>query len=400
VGRALGFWLLGLTLLTVTAAAAAPSPLYPVYQRLWGLSAITMTAVFGIYAIALLAALLTVGSLSDHVGRRPVLIAGLLLEAVSMASFMSADRVGLLFAARVLQGLATGAILGTLSAALVDLQPLHRPRLASVINSAGPGLGLAAGAVGSGLLVQYAPAPTALGFALLGLAFVGLAAAITVLPEPVTRRAGALGSLRPRVTVPDVARRPFRAAAPALVATWAVVGLYLALGPSLAASVLHAGNHLVGGAVVATLNVTGALASIAAIDLSPRRAMRAGAAVLAVGLAVTLLALNAGSLPGFFAGTAVAGAGFGVTFLGAFGSLVTVAAPAERAGLFAAIFVVSYLALSLPTMVAGALVPVFGLQTIAIGYGGLVIALALVALLAPQRRPALASGSPEGCPAC
>src|SRR3954451_17811700 len=71
--RTAGFWLLGSTLLAFMAAASAPSPLYVVYQHRWGFSATTLTAVFAVYALALLLALLTVGGISDHVGRRPVL---------------------------------------------------------------------------------------------------------------------------------------------------------------------------------------------------------------------------------------------------------------------------------------------------------------------------------------
>ena len=397
LGRAGSFRLLAVTLLVVMAAAAAPTPLYPVYQQRWGLSAITLTAVFAVYAIALLVALLTVGSVSDHVGRRPVLAAGLLGEVAAMLAFATADDVWSLLGARALQGLAVGVLTGTLSAALVDHQPPGRPNLAAVINSAAPGLGLAAGAVGSGLLVQYAPRPTALGYALLAGAFVALTATVLLLPETVLeRRRPAAASLLPRIAVPPAARPTFGAAVPALVSTWAVGGLYLALGPTVAATALHLPSHLVAGAVVGTLFVAGAAATVATDRVAPRRAMRGGAAVLATGMAVSLLALAGTSVPGFLAGTAIAGAGFGVTFLGVLRSLGSLARPAERAGLFAAVFVVSYLAFSIPTVVAGALVPSLGLLAVVRGYGLVVIVLAVaVVLTRPRRRPAADPATPD-----
>ena len=61
-----------------------------------------LTTVFGIYAFALLASLV-VGGLSDHVGRRPVLIGAFVLEAASMSLFLNARGVGWLLAARVVQ---------------------------------------------------------------------------------------------------------------------------------------------------------------------------------------------------------------------------------------------------------------------------------------------------------
>jgi MFS family permease len=385
------FWLVGATLLALMCAASAPSPLYVVYQGRWGFSTTTLTAVFAVYAIALLAALLTVGALSDHVGRRPVLAVSLLVEAVSMLVFLGADGVGWLFVARILQGLANGAATGAIGAALVDLQPRHRPRLGALVNSAAPMFGLAIGAVASGLLVQYTGRPTTVVFGVFVAVFTILAAVVAFLPETVVRRAGAVGSLRPRLAVPRPARRHFASAVPGLIAAWATGGLYLSLGSSLAADVLHVGNHVVGGLVVSALAGAGGVAALVARDLLPHRVMVWGSGVLAAGTALTLLALGTTSTPWFFAGTAVAGLGFGGVFLGALRSLAQLAEPEERATLFAAVYVVSYLAFSIPAVVAGAAVASLGLLTTATAYGVVIILLALLAAVprvAARGRPA------------
>ncbi|MEV4757269.1 MFS transporter [Micromonospora sp. NPDC049559] len=376
-----GFWLLGAALLILMSAAGAPTPLYVVYQQRWGFSATVLTSVFAIYALALLVALVTVGALSDHLGRRPVLAAALVAEAASMLVFLDAHGVGWLLAARTVQGLATGAAAGAISAALVDLQPPARPRRGALVNSIAPAVGLAVGALGSGLLLQYASAPTTLVFGGLAVAFVLLALAVALLPETVSRRPGALASLRPRIAVPAHARPHFLSATPPLVATWAIGGLYLSLGPSLTASSLHVGSHLVGGLVVTTLMGFGAAAALFARDRAPRRVMVVGSVLLAAGTAVSLLALGLGSAPLFFAGTAVAGVGFGAAFLGAFRSLAALPAPGERAELFASIYVVSYLAFSVPAVAAGMIVPRLGLGETATGYGLVVIVLGLLAAL-------------------
>ncbi|MEV5753094.1 MFS transporter [Actinoallomurus sp. NPDC052308] len=400
--RPAGFWLLGATLLVFMGAASAPSPMYVVYQHRWGFSATTLTEIFAVYALALLIALLTVGGLSDFLGRRPVLIAALLAEAAAMVLFLTAGDVGTLLAARTVQGLATGAATGAISAGLVDLQP--GARSGSLVNSVAPALGLAAGALGSGSLVEYAPAPTTLVFAGLTAAFVILAAVMAFLPDLVTARPGALASLRPRAAVPVPARAAFLATAPCLVATWAICGLYLSLGGSLTAGVLHIGNHLVGGLVVTTLTGAGAMASVLVRDRAPQRVMAAGSAALAAGTAVTLLALAMASTPLFFIGTAIAGCGFGSAFLGAFRSLAALAGPGWRAELFASVYVVSYLAFSVPAVVAGAAVPSFGLRATATAYGAVVIALALTAAVSGAvrswaARPVAAAPAPAApCP--
>ncbi len=124
-----GFLAVGTASFLLTASSSAPSPLYPLYQQQWGFSPGMLTAVFAVYALALLATLLTIGSISDHVGRRPVLIGALLLLVVSMGVFVLADDVGWLVLARVLQGLAVGAATGAVSAAVIDLQPSPPARI-------------------------------------------------------------------------------------------------------------------------------------------------------------------------------------------------------------------------------------------------------------------------------
>ena len=164
--RRTSFWVVGLVVLAFLAAASAPTPLYVVLQARWGFSALTLTTVFASYALALLVALLTVGGVSDFVGRRPVLLAALGLEAVAMVLFLVAGDVPLLVVARIVQGLATGATLGVAAATLVDLQPAGT-QLAGVVNGAASTGGLALGSLGSGLLVQLLPGSTHLVFVVL-----------------------------------------------------------------------------------------------------------------------------------------------------------------------------------------------------------------------------------------
>src|SRR4051812_22042174 len=69
------------------ASSSAPTPLYATYQQAFGFSSITLTVIFAVYALAVLASLLVGGRLSDHVGRRPVLIVTILVQAATMLIF-------------------------------------------------------------------------------------------------------------------------------------------------------------------------------------------------------------------------------------------------------------------------------------------------------------------------
>jgi len=388
--RPAAFWSVAVLLVLMLAASGVPSPLYRVYQQEFGFSSGVLTTIFGIYALALLASLLVVGGLSDHVGRRPVLAVAFLIEALSMVLFLVSDGVDWLLAARIVQGLATGALTSTLGASVIDLQNRKHP-LGAFINSAAPGLGLSIGAVGAGLLVQFVPSPTDWVFAVLTVVFVlASAGTLFLLPETSARLPGVVASLRPQVHVPQPNRRAFLAALPILVAAWATGGLYASLGPSLLVDVFGIENHLAGGLLIFALNGTGVLGSLALRGAAPERSLVLGALVFAVGVAGTVAALFAGSVPALFVAAVVTGFGFGGSFLGAVATITAGVTSGHRAGLLASIFVVGYLAFSIPAVAAGIAAGAIGLQRTAEIYGVVVIVLALgaVALLTLRRRRA------------
>ena len=211
------------------AGSAAPTPLYALYQREWGFSPITTTIVFGVYAVAVLVALLFVGSLSDHIGRRPVLLAAIAVQAATMVLFATAGSLPALLAARVIQGLATGAAVGAVGAGLVDL----RRAQGTVANAVAPVTGTATGAIGAGLLVQYLPDPAHLVYLVLLGIFIVQWIGVALMAESATPKPGALAALRPRISVPASLRGPVLAAIPALIAVWSLGSFYGSLGPAL-----------------------------------------------------------------------------------------------------------------------------------------------------------------------
>jgi len=382
LSHAHALWLKASILVTFLAASSAPSPLYAIYREAWGFSALTLTVVFSSYAFAMLAALLVFGALSDHRGRREVVLAALVLEFAAVLLFWRAESVAWLLAARVLQGVATGIAMSALSAGLLDL---HRER-GALINSIAPMIGLGVGALGTSVLVQFAPAPTKLVFDLLLLVFALQTLAALYLPETAERRTGAWRSLMPSISIPAQARTTLWRVLPVNTVQWALGGFYLSLGPTLARIVTGNEAPVVGGALIAAL----VLSSVAAILLvrkrAPRAALVAGATALAIGVGVTLAGVQLHSTVAFFAGTVIAGLGFGAALNGSMGSLVPLAAPHERAGLMSSFFVLSYLAFSLPAIAAGLLAGYFGLQSTAVGYGFALVAMAGAALLAMGRR--------------
>jgi MFS family permease len=370
------FWLVTGALSLLFFTSGAPSALYDVYQAQWKFSTTILTAVFAMYALFLLLTLLVFGSVADYIGRRRVILASLLITAVACALFLLAGGVGLLFVARALQGVAVGLGTEGIGATLIDLQPRGGGR-ASVATGSATLLGLGAGALVTSALVQYGPAPTHLVWWLLLGASLAVTVGVLAVPETVPRRPGVITSLRPRVAVPAGARASFIVAAPCLVAAWALNGLYLSLGPSLAVQVFASPNLLWGGLVIFLLMAAGAAATVVLRAVSPPVTMLSGCLALVAGTVVTIVAIETTSGAAFLAGAALAGAGFGAAvFLGAYRTVTALASPNQRAGIIAAIFTLSYLAFSVPVVIAGLATSHFGLHRTALVYCGIFAVLA------------------------
>ena len=373
-GGHLGY--LAVVMLSFFAASAAPTPLYHLYQHAWGFSSALLTVIFAVYALSLLATLLVLGSLSDYLGRRPVIFAALMLEALSMLLFICASDVSWLIAARVLQGIATGIASSVLGAAMLDTDAVQGP----LVNSITPMFGMAIGALGTSALVEYAPMPLLLAYILLLAAFLIQALYLLRVQETVTPQRGVLASLKPAMHVPPQARGTLLLILPADIAAWALGGFFLSLSPSLLAAATGSSSVLLGGGAVAALTLSGA-ASILNLRLKPAlRALWVGCSFLATGVIVILVAVNVGWLWLFFCGAIVAGVGFGASFLGAMRLLLPLAHAHERAGLMSTFLVLSYLAFCVPSLLAGLAVKSQGLIMTTNVYGAVVVVLALLAL--------------------
>lgn len=372
------FFLLASITVSLLAGSMAPTPIYPIYQAEWGFSALTVTVIFGIYALVLLAALLVAGRLSDHIGRRPVLLAATLAQVVTMALFASASSVEGLLLARILQGLATGAALAAIGAGMIDLDKTRGP----VANAVAPPMGTALGGLLGGLAAHFLPAPTLTIYIVLAAVFLMQAIGVMRMAETVTSRPGALRSMRPQFGVPAATRKPLALAVPVLVAGWALAGFFGSLGPALLRTVFGLNASLAGGIAGFALAGSAAVAVLVLRHRAPRTVLSLGAIALLVGTAAIVLSLSQASSVAFFIGTIVAGIGFGAAFQGAIRSVVPTAQPHERAGVLSVVFVVSYLAMGIPSVVAGFFVAHHApLLLTAEVFGAMVGALAAVALL-------------------
>ncbi len=374
------------TAISFSAASSAPTPLYHFYQQSLGLSPLLVTVIFASYVFGVLAAFLTLSSLSDFIGRRPMILVGLLFSAAALVLFITAGSAAQLILARIVQGVAVGSALTTLGATILDTDR----RNGAILNSVTTFIGLMLGSLLAGSLLAFAPWPGQLVYIVLLAVTLLETIVLLVVPETATLRSGALASLKPQVRVPAIARPVLVRLLPLNIAAWALSGFYLSLMPTLVAVATHIASPFVGASVVSVLMLAAAGSVFALRHVAADRVLSVAMAGLGLGILVTLGGTALQSAPGMIIGTAIAGIGFGAAYSGNLRTLLPLADASDRASLLAAYFVESYLAFSLPAIAAGLLAPVLGLVATAELYGAVLLAFIALSAVA-TRRPATAA---------
>lgn len=367
---------------TAFAAAAVPTSLYDVQQRQWGFSSFLLTVAFAAYACGLLLTLLTAGRIADHWGRRRVVVAGLVMNAVAVLVLLTAGSISVMIAGRAIQGVAMGLLMGALGAAVIAAAPAASAgRTGPIITSSGAQFGSAAGGLIGGAAVAWSEFPAPVLYGPLSLVFiVGALLCIRLPPGPTAP--GALRSLRPRIRVPRESRRAFRAVSPVFAGGWMFGALYLSLGPTILRDFFDQPG--IGGVVLAVYGVVAATSGAVGAAIADRAGVVAGSLALILG--TTCFALSAAllSLPLLVVATTVAACGFGLANAGAFRLVIASSGEEGRAGLLSASYIVTYCAYGAPVVLAGLAIDAFGVRATTVGYAlvtALVGALGLVSTL-------------------
>jgi MFS family permease len=368
-----------------TFANNALSTIYVVYEKRFDFSSLSVTAIFATYAVAVLVALLVVGRLSDDIGRKPLMIAGALMLIVSSVIFVLASGTAMLFVGRAIVGLASGTVMPAATAALVELEPDHDRRRASLLSTVGFLGGAALGPLIFGVMAQYLPRPTVTPFYVeIGLQVLALVG-VLVLKEPATHALKAMTWRVQRPSVPKEIRARFALAGVVVTIGWIVGGIYGSLGGSLDLELLHVRSHAVAGLMLFTFAFIGGASQYLFRSRSSRQAMVIGVISTIVGIICVEASLFAVSAPLFLVATVLVGVGNGMCFIGSL-VLVNEIAPLEhRAETLAAYNVVAYFALSLPVVGVGVLANVFGLKSATVTFAVVLVVLAAATLVTLAR---------------
>jgi MFS family permease len=395
LSRHAGFWAITSSFLVLAAFSTAPSSLYGLYARHDHLASLTITLVYAVYAVGIVASLVLVGHVSDWYGRRTVLIPGLGLATLAALVFLVWNSLPGLLLGRVLTGVSLGATVATASAFISDLDAregvvTRRSQVATTVANIG---GFAVGPLVAGLLVRYAPDPLTLTFVVF-LALLILATFVAYLAPEGHDPERPLPSYHPqRLKIPasPVARNRFLASTVGVFVAFAVVGLFAGLAGTFLAGSLHDSSSALTGLVIFLVFGAGAVVQVAAGNWPPHRLIRFGLLPLTVGLALLVtFAWTSPSLALFLAGGIVLGAGSGAIFRGSLATAVSTSNPDDRASVLATFFTAGYVGVSLPVLAVGValqyLTPRVTLLTFGVAVGLGILAAAPVLVRRPQER--------------
>lgn len=374
------------SLVAAFAASAAPLPLYNTYRADQGFSNADISFTVVAYFIGTIIALLFLGRLANHLGRRPTSIATMVVLALGAGVMLNVTNITVLTTGRFLMGLGAGLASSSLTAYIVDAAPNTPQWLASVASSQAPMLGLTLGAVGSGALVEYGPWPRTLVY-LIAIAVLLVCAALLITgPETGHPSPGALRSLRPQVQLPARTRHLVPVAAAVFLSTWATGAYYQAFVPALTVEQLHTHSPLIFGLVFSCYMAPSVLGAPIGGRLTPATAQRVGMGIYMIGMAGLVAGLSATNLATFIAASIVAGAGQGVAVSGSIRGLLHGSHVQDRSPIFAAIYLLSYSGAAIPSLISGQLTNMFTLFQITLGYAALAL-LATAATLIAARNP-------------
>lgn len=366
-------WTTGIWFFLIMSFMTLPTPLYGLYEQRNKFGDFTVTLVFAAYGIGVILGLILMGHVSDHIGRRPVLIGAASLVLVTAVGFAVFADTGTLLALRFISGFAVGALSSAATAYLVELHSRSPrttdPKLGRLIGSAANLGGLAFGPFAAGLLTEFSyplTTPYAVYAVIIAIATLALFRVPETVPQSIRTTPW---SYRPQRTIIDrTVRAAFAGAATAAFAGFAVLGFVTALTSRFVREIADISTPTTIGLVAAVVLSGGMASQILCFRQPRRRQLVIGAGCVIAGMSTVLVAALIGSLVTYVVGGFIATGGVGLVFAAAVATVTDLTAPDRRSGTLATLFLAAYIGTTIPVIAIGALLLYFDLVPVVVGF--------------------------------
>lgn len=292
--------------------SGASTPVYPVYRTDWDLSQVEVTTIFAVYPFALALVLASLGGVSDRVGRRAAMLAGVASIAAGALVFGVAPDLGSVIVGRALMGVGVGLGLSPATAVMVESASHAAPGRSSSIATASTAIGLAFATFIGGAFVEYAPAP--LHFSYWVLFAIAVAVLLMLLRLPPDRRAQIRSERRRGLRLPATFRGVLVRASMSIAAAYSLGALELSLGADIGKELIGTSNAFAIGSIISVTSLVIGVVAIATRRLSVRVSGVSGGIASVAATATLIGAAQASSLVLFVVFAVLGGIAYSLLF--------------------------------------------------------------------------------------
>ncbi|ODG92659.1 MFS transporter [Gottfriedia luciferensis] len=353
-----------LIILLMSCGATFVTPMFSLYSEYYHLSSLQITILFAIYAVFLLPTLLIVGAKGNIWGLKKVIRISILFSIVSTILLLSNTEAWMLYAGRILEGIAYGAFTGTAVAFLMRHTSPKDTGTALKLSGVTVLVGFGLGPLIAAFMLQYIPVqPLKLPFYILIFFLIISIIILETLSKDIVSPEQKRAKNKISLGVPKKIRSHFWAmSALPIFTVFTLQGIAFALIPIFVKNIIHTSNHFISGLIFFVLLSGSATAQFIPRPNHPITRIRLGILFLLVGTWLIVISGQTSSLPLLWIGVFTQALGGGWTFQNALFFAGKLPEPESRPRVISAFYFVAYIGFIVPVIGVGVLTKFFNLN--------------------------------------
>ena len=350
-------------MLLTFAAVAVPVPLYAEYKIALGLTDADISLTMVSYLTGVLTTLFVGGSLSDALGRRPLVAAALLFGSLACALYIWLPNGAALQIARMVQGVSCGLTMSATSAFMLDCTSQRYRTFGTTIASTGCLIGMMIGSLGIGIYATFSRNYIPM-FGVLIVLMMLNAVLLPLAQETVTQRITIRKAIKPLVRIPKNLRPVFPLAAGCYIAAWGTGVFFQSLSTPAAVAYFQSTDPLIPALMFALAMAPSALGGPMSARTTTRFAVYGGTALLCVSYAILWVTLTKGMTVPFLIADGVFSVSTGILLSASMHMLISYSDPADSASVVSLINFTGYVGSTVVSIAMSTIANTMALSTV------------------------------------